>query len=108
MLFFYWVVNSLYLATPKSGRVLLMLSCHMLCVADPLYLATPKGKRVPSSLSLVCTLCVVGACGRALAGTLLLIWGVHKHVSLFSLLVRIVLLCVANCSPTSPNSGTKS
>ena len=49
MLFIRWVVNSLYLATPKSKRVVLMHSSHMLLilyVADSLFLATPKSKRV--------------------------------------------------------------
>ena len=39
-----------------------------------------------------------------LADTLLLFWRVQQ-VSLFYLFVRVVLLCVVDCSPTSPNSG---
>ena len=42
-----------------------------------------------------------------LAGTLLLFWSVQMQVHLFSLFVRVVLLCLVDFSPTSPNSGAK-
>ena len=61
----------------------------------------------------LCALCVLF--GRALkpypnsllAGTLLLFWSVHKQVHLLFLFVRVVLLCVVDFSPTSPDSGAK-
>ena len=42
-----------------------------------------------------------------LAGTLLLFWRVHKHFPLFSLIVRVALLCVVDSWPASPYSGAK-
>ena len=83
MLSILYVTDSLFLATPKSKRVL-MHSCHMLfilCVVDSLFLATPKRKRVVPSLPVVriflCCWGVHSSPSSLLAGTLLLCWSVH-------------------------------
>ena len=55
----------------------------------------------------VCCWSVHSSTNSLLAGTLLLFWRVHKQVHLFSLFVRVVLLCVVVFWLTSPNSGAK-
>ena len=51
---FLFVLYSLHLATPKSRRVVLMLSCHMCCFAVPFFLIFQRSMRGISTFIIQC------------------------------------------------------